>query len=134
MMILAIPLLIVAVAIYNVLALLTGSVMDSAVMSVSLPSDAVLNLSLGDLLVILGLILLFFEIFKSTRTGTSSIVDHLLSVGLFVICLLELILIPAFGNSTFMFLTLMSFIDVVAGFTVTIASARRDIGLDERIR
>ena len=78
MMILSIPLLIVVVAIYNFLALITGSAMEGTLWSPSLPSTATLDLSLGDLLVLLGLILLFFEIFKSTRTGTSSIIDHLL--------------------------------------------------------
>ena len=83
---------------------------------------------------VFGLILLFVEIFKATRTGTASIVDHLLSVGLFVVCLVELILFEAFGTATFLVLTMMTLIDVVAGFTVTITSARRDIGLDEAIR
>jgi hypothetical protein len=132
-MILSIPLLIVVVALYNLLALFTGSAMEGAIWSPTLPSGATLELSLGNLLVILGLILLFFEIFKSTRTGTSSIVDHLFSVGLFIVCLLELILLPAFGTATFLFLTLMTLIDVIAGFTVTIAAARRDIGLDQKI-
>jgi hypothetical protein len=132
-MILSIPLLILVVALYNLLALFTGSAMEGAIWSPTLPSGATLELSLGNLLVILGLILLFFEIFKSTRTGTSSIVDHLFSVGLFIVCLLELILLPACGTATFLFLTLMTLIDVIAGFTVTIAAARRDIGLDQKI-
>lgn len=133
-MALSIPLLLLVVLIYNVLALVTGTQMDGAVWSPVLPSDTSLDLSVGDLLVVFGLALLFVEIFKSTRTGTSSIIDHLLSVGLFVVCLLELILVPAFGTATFLFLTLMSLIDVIAGFTVTISAARRDIGLDEGIR
>jgi len=133
-MVLSIPLLILVVVIYNVLALIMGVAMDGAIWSPALPSNANLNLSVGDLIVVFGLILLFVEIFKSTRTGTSSIIDHLLSVGLFVICLLELVLMPAFGTATFLFVTLMSLIDVVAGFTVTISAARRDIGIDERIR
>ena len=132
-MILAIPLLLITVVIYNILALITGTAMEASLWAISLPSDAVLNLSVGDLIVFLALILLFFEIFKSTRTSVSSIVDHLLSMGLFVVCLLELILVPSFGNATFLFLTLMSLIDVIAGFTVTIVAARRDIGIDERI-
>ena len=133
-MVLSIPLLIVIVVIYNVLALLPGIVVNNVIWSPALPSSTNLDLTIGDILVVLGLILLFIEIFKSTRTGTSSIIDHLLSVGLFVVCLLELVLMPAFGTATFLFVTLMSLIDVIAGFTVTISAARRDIGLDERIR
>ena len=133
-MLLSIPLLILAVGLYNVVALATGLSIDAPMASLPLPSGIVLSLSFGDLLVVLGLLLLFVEIFKATRTGTASIIDHLLSVGLFVFCLIELILFPAFGTTTFLFLTLMTLIDVVAGFTVTITSARRDIGLDEAIR
>ena len=133
-MLLSIPLLILAVGLYNVVALATGLSIDAPMVSLPLPSGIVLSLSFGDLLVVLGLLLLFVEIFKATRTGTASIIDHLLSVGLFVFCLIELILFPAFGTTTFLFLTLMTLIDVVAGFTVTITSARRDIGLDEAIR
>ncbi|MDJ0945369.1 MAG: hypothetical protein QNJ30_18015 [Kiloniellales bacterium] len=133
-MLLSIPLLILAVGLYNAVALTAGAPIDTPTLSLTLPSGTALPLSLGDLLVILGLILLFVEIFKATRTGTASIVDHLLSVGLFVFCLIELILFPAFGTTTFLFLTLMTLIDVIAGFTVTISTARRDIGLDEAIR
>ena len=129
-MILSIPLLILVVAIYNILTLFTGGAMEGAIWSPVLPSGASLDLAVGDLLVILALILLFFEVFKSTRTGTASIVDHLFSVGLFIVCLLELVLLSAFGTATFLVLTLMSLIDVIAGFTVTISAARRDIGLD----
>lgn len=133
-MLLSIPLLILAVGLYNAVVLTTGLSIDGPLLSLTLPSETVLPLSFGDLLVVLGLVLLFVEIFKATRTGTASIIDHLLSVGLFVFCLIELILFPAFGSTTFLFLTLMTLIDVVAGFTVTITSARRDIGLDEAIR
>ena len=133
-MLLSIPLLILAVGLYNVMVLTTGLSIGAPTLSLALPSGTTLALSFGDLLVTLGLVLLFVEIFKATRTGTASIIDHLLSVGLFVFCLIELILFPAFGTTTFLFLTLMTLIDVVAGFTVTITSARRDIGLDEAIR
>lgn len=133
-MLLSIPLLILAVAAYHVVALFAGLAVESPSFTIALPSGATLQLSSGDLLVVFGLLLLFVEIFKATRTGTASIVDHLLSVGLFVVCLVELILFEAFGTATFLVLTMMTLIDVVAGFTVTITSARRDIGLDEAIR
>lgn len=133
-MLLSIPLLILAVAAYHVVALFAGLPVESPSFTVALPSGAVLQLSAGNLLVVFGLLLLFVEIFKATRTGTASIIDHLLSVGLFVVCLVELILFEAFGTATFLVLTMMTLIDVVAGFTVTITSARRDIGLDEAIR
>ncbi len=53
---------------------------------------------------------------------------------LFVACLVEFIILPGFGTSVFLLLTLMCFIDVVAGFTVTISTARRDFGVEEGLR
>ena len=46
----------------------------------------------------------------------------------FVGMLIQFILSAKAGNSTFAALTLMALVDVVAGFTVSIISARRDFG------
>jgi uncharacterized membrane protein len=100
----------------------------------TLVSGATFAFTMGDLLIVLSLVLLYFEIFKATRTSSLSIVDHLLSMLLFVACLVEFIILPGFGTSVFLLLTLMCFIDVVAGFTVTISTARRDFAVDEGLR
>ena len=133
-MLAALPLLVFVVGFYHLIVLIgvagLGGI-GSVVLSIPLVSGATLALTMGDLLVLLGLVLLYIEIFKATRTGTASIVDHLLSMALFVVCLVELIVLPGFGTATFVILTVMTAIDVVAGFTVTISGARRDIGLEE---
>ena len=79
----------------------------------------------------IGLLFLYFEVLKSTRTGTASILDHVLSLALFVVCLLELLLVARAANSAFFLLTIMTLIDVISGFTVSISVARRDIGFSE---
>ena len=91
-------------------------------------SGAVWTLSLGDLVIIFTLILLFVELIKSTRTGGSSIVDHALSTILFVICLVEFLLVKEAATSVFFFIMIVTLIDVVAGFSITIRAARRDFG------
>jgi len=87
----------------------------------------------GGLITLIGLIVLYIEIFKSTRTSQISIVDHTLSTIVFVAFLVSWIVFPwtagEKGDSTFLLLTIMSFIDVIAGFTITIAAARRDFGI-----
>ncbi len=136
-MLAALPLLVFVVGFYHLIVLIGVAGLGgiaSVVLSIPLVSGAILALTMGDLLVLLGLVLLYIEIFKATRTGTSSIVDHLLSMALFVICLVEVIVLPGFGTATFVILTVMAAIDVVAGFTVTISGARRDIGLEEGLR
>jgi uncharacterized membrane protein len=46
---------------------------------------------------------------------------------LFIICLVEFLLFPAFATSIFFLLMLMVLLDVLAGFIVTIAASRREI-------
>jgi hypothetical protein len=72
--------------------------------------------------------LLFIEILKATRTGTASLADHVLSMLVFVIYLVEFLIVPGAAHSVFLILTVIAFIDVVAGFSITISGARRDIG------
>lgn len=145
------PLLVIPVAIYFVMAMSAGgtmvpldpSVLDGAVIS---PLAAQLNETLlapnmisgvkwqltnGDGLIIIALIFLFFEILKSTSTGTATIMNHAVSMILFIACLIMFLLMPNFATSTFFVLTVMALLDVLAGVVVTIVSARRDFGVGE---
>jgi hypothetical protein len=88
-----------------------------------------MDLHLSDFLLGFGLLLFFGEMIKATRYSRSTIIDHMLSMVVFVIFLIELLVVPAAGTPMFLLLTLMSLLDVVAGFTVTISTARRDIAL-----
>jgi len=124
------PLLILVLAAYNVVVFFTKLTTESAVFAIALPSKDALAVSLGGLLVVLGLLLLYVEIVKATRTSTVAVVDHVLSMAVFVAALLEFLLLKGFGTLTFFLITLMTFIDVIAGFTVTIQGARRDFGVD----
>jgi hypothetical protein len=85
----------------------------------------------GDVLVLLALVLLFIELLKSTSTGTSAIFNHALSMLVFIACLVEFLLHPAFATSTFFLIMVMSLLDVLAGVIVTIVSARRDVEFDK---
>jgi hypothetical protein len=124
----AIPLLIVVVALYNILALLTDTAMTASVFALSMPSGDGFSLSTAELLLGMGLLLLYLELLKATRTSSASVVDHVLSMALFVVALLEFLLLPGFGTGAFGLIVLLTLIDVVAGFTITISTARRDIG------
>ncbi len=83
--------------------------------------------SFGDLLILLSLILLFIELLKSTSTGTAAIFNHALSMLVFIICLVEFLLHPAFATSAFFIIMVMALLDVLAGVVVTIIAARRDV-------
>ena len=83
----------------------------------------------GDVLLMVSLVLLFAELLKSTGIQTSSIVNHALSLIVFVLGLVQFLLFPAFATSVFFLITLMALLDVLAGFIVTISAARRDVSL-----
>jgi hypothetical protein len=83
--------------------------------------------SSGDMLILIALGLLFIELLKSTSTGTAAIFNHALSMLVFIICLVEFLLHPAFATTPFFLIMIMSLLDVLAGVVVTIVSARRDV-------
>lgn len=124
-----IPVLAVIVVIYNILVFFFEGSLNAILWNVTLISGAKWAFSVSDLLLSLSVIFLFLEIAKSTRTSTATVVDHTLSLLLFIICLVEFIVVPQVGNSVFLLITLMCLLDVIAGFTITISTARRDIGL-----
>ena len=94
--------------------------------TVPMPSGAVWDISLGDMMLAFSLFVLFFEVLKSTRTGGNSVVDHALSMMVFVACLILFLVWPPAGTSLFFLIMLATLVDVIAGFSVTIRSARRD--------
>lgn len=88
-------------------------------------------LTKGDALLVLSIAVLFMEILKSTSTGTATIMNHALSMIVFIVCLMLFLLNPNFATSVFFILTVMALLDVLAGVVVTIVSARRDFGVGE---
>ena len=97
-----------------------------------LPSGALWKPTWGDMMVLLGVVCLYVELFKSTRTSETTIVDHLLSTFVLIFYLTAWLIYPWAGNSVFLILTGMAFLDVVAGFTITISAARRDLAIGGR--
>ncbi len=130
----AFPLLLIAFLLYNAVVFMGGdNALAAQIFSMGLMSGAAWTLTAGDLLLILGLILLYVEIFKATGTAVSSVVNHTLSVLVFIAFVIEFITIGRAGTSVFFLLALMSLMDVIAGFTVTIVSARRDLAVDREV-
>jgi hypothetical protein len=133
----ALPLLLLPVLVYN-LAILTmpglfqaadaSARLTAPLMLLRMTSGAGWQVSLSDILLAMGLIVLFIELLKSTNSRRTAIINHSLSMLLFVGCLVEFLLLPAFATSTFFLLTLMVVLDVLAGFVVSIVTARRDVG------
>ncbi len=123
---LGLPLLVIPVAIYHILVFGTMTPLDQSVLQFTLQPESLLVVSWGYFLIGLGLVLLYAEIFKSTRTGAVSMADHVLSTLLLAVCVVELIMLPEMATETFFILTLMTLIDVIAGFTAAMSGQRRD--------
>jgi len=130
-----IPLLVFPLILYNFVALTgiapAGNVdgwLSGPIFTIGMFSGDAWHVSFSDVFMGLSLLLLFVEIVKATRTDAMSIINHGLSMLLTVVCIIQFITVSGFSNSVFFMLTLMSILDVVAGFTVTIVAAKRDFG------
>jgi len=124
-----IPLLVFPLILYNLIRFTSGAPLDTwELFEVGMFSGDIWRVSFGDVFLGLSLLLLFVEIVKATRTDAMSIINHGLSMLLSLTCIIQFIAVSGFSNSVFFFLTLMTVIDVIAGFTVTIIAAKRDFG------
>ena len=125
---LSISVLAFIIAAYNLLTF-SGSMLqsESLFLDTVLPSGGEIFFNVGHVFIVAGLLALFIEILKAARLSNGAIVDHILSNATFVVALVEFLLVPACGTVTFFLLTVMTHIDVVAGFSVTIFTARRDM-------
>jgi len=137
-MLIAIPLLLIPVMLYNIVVLFGGSgegavngdaLLREPVFSVTMTSGAQWTIAAGDMILFVGLILLFFELVKSTSSQRAAIINHALSMILFIAVLIEFLLLPGFATSTFFLIVTMVLLDVLAGFIVTIIASRKDLDL-----
>ena len=125
------PLLLLPFAIYNIIAfLMPGVSWVGAVITVHMVSGADWSMSAGDMLLTLGILMLFGEVMKSTRIGIRTVVDHALALILFLGMLVEFLLVKQCASATFFLLLVISFVDVLGGFAVTLRSAQRDVTIE----
>lgn len=141
----ALPLLVISFILYNIIVLFSGgSGVDGSPLAASAAADAVLrkvlftlpmiggarwHFSMGDMLILVTMFLLFFELIKSTYTASVSLLDHGLSMLVFIACLVEFLLVQQAATSVFFFIMIATLIDVVAGFMIGIRTARRDLNI-----
>jgi hypothetical protein len=122
------PLLLIPAILVHAL-LLSGYGLSTAWVSATLPSGAAFELTSGTAALAVALLMLGIEVFKSTFSSRASLLDHMLSLLLFIVLLLEFLLWPAAGSGVFALLVVMTLVDVITGFAVGMAVARRDVGI-----
>jgi hypothetical protein len=131
----AFPLILIAVAVYNLLVFGGATTGHDALFLLSqsfvvrVVSGDAWKISLGDGLVTLALVLLFVETVKATRTSQREIINHALSLLTLMGAMVEFIVLKGFGTSVFFLITAMCLFDVVAGYTISIIAAKRDVNV-----
>jgi hypothetical protein len=127
----ALPLIAISLIIYNALVFLGGD-LKKVLFQIPMLRGGVLEFTLGDLVLLITIALLFIEIIKATFTGSAAILDHALSMIVFIIAGLEFLIVPQAATSVFFFIVTLCMIDVIAGYTIGIRTARRDINFGQQ--
>jgi len=124
----AFPFLALVVAAYNALVVFGSTTTGVVAGEARLPSGDIWSISAGDIFVVTALAFLFVEL-VSASARTVSIINHGLSLLLLLVCVVEFILVQGCGTPEFLFITLIVAIDVVAGYSISVRLARRDLAL-----
>jgi hypothetical protein len=127
------PLLIVPFALYNFFALLTsGFAWNREMWRVHMISGGDWAITPGIVIIAGAIVILLVEMLRTVhRASRRTITDHVLSMILFVAMLVEFLTVREAASSTFFLLLVISFVDVAAGFSVSIRTARRDVLVDD---
>ena len=113
------PLLLIPLAIYNIIVfLMPGVSLAEPVVKLTLMSGAEWPVTLSDILLALGLLLLLLEVIKGARPGAKYLTDHLLSLIVFGCAAAEFLLWPKFGNSTYFLLSMLALVDFLSGIAL----------------
>src|SRR3954454_16251722 len=110
------PLLLIPLAVYNIIAFLMPSVSFADVLfKVPMITGEAWPVTLADVMLALGIVLLLLEVVKGARPGSKFLMDHLLSLIVFGAAAAEFVMWPKFGNSTFFLLVLLAMADFLGG-------------------
>jgi hypothetical protein len=113
------PLLLIPLAIYNIIVfLMPGVSFTDPLVKLTLVSGAEWPVTLSDVLLTLGILLLLAEVIKGARPGAKYLTDHLLSLIVFGAAAAEFVLWPKFGTSTFFLLTGLALVDFLSGLAL----------------
>ncbi len=133
MFVLGFPLLLVPFAIYNIVAFifrLPDDIWTTQAAAVRMMSEQIWKMTWQDIFIAVSILLLLVEVIKSTKIGVRAIIDHVLALLLFIVMLVEFLLVARAETSTFFLLLIITLVDVLAGFIVSIRSSTRQIEVE----
>ena len=93
----ALPMIAIPLILYNILVMFSSGDADSffhaPLLTISMIKGAQWSFSRGDLIILVTMLCLFVELVKSTYTSTASLVDHGLSMLVFIASLVEFLIV-----------------------------------------
>lgn len=107
-----------------------GGPWNGVIFDLNMMSQHVWEFTSRDLLVVFGIICLFGEVLKSTNTSSRAIVNHILSMLVFIAYLIEFLVVGFAAESVFFILGILALFDVLAGLAISIKAARRDLSVE----
>jgi hypothetical protein len=132
----AFPMILIVVILYN-LAFFGGGLAGHHDMqglldqsfAIAMFSGDVWRVTVSDIFELLALLMLFIEIVKAARHDSREILNHAFAMLTFCLALVEFIVVKGFSTSAFFLITAMCLFDVVAGYSISIVAARRDVSV-----
>ena len=127
----ALPLTILPLIVYNLVGYLIGGAdpWSAELFGITMISGARWALKLGDLLILFAIAMLYVEVSKAARASQNTIANHVLSTMVLIVYVVEFLVASVAAHSVFLILTAIALFDVIAGFSITIKTATRDIAL-----
>jgi hypothetical protein len=134
------PLLLIPLAIYNIIVfLMPGLSLAEPVAKLTLMSGVEWPVTLSDILLALGIVMLMFEVIKGARPGAKYLMDHLLALIVFGAAAAEFVLWPKFGTSIYFLLALLALADFLSGIALrarrgTVAVAATNVASERVVK
>jgi len=116
--------LIIPFAFFNMVVFLLNMPLTETVFTIPLVSDRQMPVAIGDLIVAIGMLLLYVEVVTAVRTGGTSIMDHMLAFILFAAMASELVFVPRGRSPTLLLLAVLGFVDFIAGVSIRLAQPK----------
>ena len=116
--------LIIPFVFFNMIVFLLTMPLTETVFTIPLVSDRQMPVAIGDLIVAIGMLLLYVEVVTAVRTGGRTIMDHMLAFILFAAITSELAFVSRARSPTLLLLAVLGFVDFIAGVSIRLAQQK----------
>ncbi len=97
------------------------------IVSISMPSGVKWKPIASDVLLFFAVLVLYAELYKTTRMGSMAKFEHFVSFLVFLVFLAEFLMIRQCATSAFCIVMLLSLVDVIGGIAISMAMRERKV-------